>query len=406
MTATILAIDDDPVLLTFYETVLTQAGYGFQGVASGPEALSLLQRRSFDLVVLDLSMDGMDGLEVLRQIRLRESVDRLPLLMVSANYDQEPMEAALDGGANDYLTKPVPPALLLAKIRRHLKLVSSASPAPSAEGELGPGSRAGHYEIEKLIGHGSMGRVYRAQDTRLQRAVAIKILTNPQADHSARFRSEALAAARVSHPNVVTIHDVGDAPVPFIAMEFLEGTSLSQCSLPVEPAQALRWTLEILEGLEAVHAAGITHRDLKPENVMVTGTGRIKLMDFGVAQFHAQELETGGDGLAGTPQFMAPEQIDSSLGQIGPASDLFASGGLLLWMLSGQHPFPAAHPSQQLFTIIFGRPRPLPKLPGRWNEKLQPVLDRALQKSPDARFTSAQEFRERLRGILSEECGQ
>lgn len=369
---------------------------GFEVVcaADGRQALELLASHNFSLVILDLHMDGLDGLSVLRELRRVWPLMQLPVLMVSANHEAPPMVEALEAGASDYLTKPVAPALLKAKINRHL---AQAVPRPSLRPDtaLTPGSRAGHYEILSLLGEGNMGRVYRARDVRLLRQVALKVMARCETDEQLeRFGREALAVARISHPNVVTIYDIGDTPVPFLAMELLQGKSLDQFPMPLDIAQAVDWTVAILDALAAVHACGLIHRDLKPENIMISEAGHLKLMDFGVAQFAEQEI---ADCIEGSPQYMAPEQIDRSFGSVSPATDLFSVGGVLYTMLTGSPPFPTAVPGQQFFTIVFGTPRPPTEINPALSEELQSICLRALEKEPARRFASAEEFARALR---------
>lgn len=389
----ILAVDDDPIALTLYESILSDEGFRVLCASGGRQALDLLAQEPVSLVILDLLMDDMDGLEVLAELRKVWGAARLPVIIVSSNYDAPPMIQALELGANDYLTKPVPPALLLTKIRRYLP-----KPAPPRPEELGPGSRAGHYEILSLLGEGSMGRVYKARDVRLLRPVAIKVLTRWQEEAQLeRFGREALAVARISHPNVVTIYDIGDRPLPFLAMEFLEGDTLDRIAMPLEIPQAVSWTIEFLNALEAVHAVGVIHRDLKPENLMLTRANRLKLMDFGVAQL---EVEAVAETIEGTPQYMAPEQIDRAFGPVGPATDIFAMGGILYTLLTGHPPFPCTVPGQQFFTIVFGVPIPPRQIRPEIPPALEAICLKALAKEPPRRYASAAEFASELRSVL------
>ena len=395
MGLTILVVDDDPVARRVIIRALKQGGFGAVECEGGAAALAQLEENSeVALVLLDLSMPEMDGLEVLRRIRQHRDLMQLPVVLLSANSETHSMVEALELGANDYLTKPVHPELLVAKIRRHLTLAHPPGPLPGQQ--LRVGGRAGPYEILALLGEGSHGRVFRARDVRLQREVAIKVWAGTGgAEQLERLSREALAIARVSHPNVVTIFDVGEQPQPFIAMELLEGTPLAQFPLPRPVAQACEWIGQLLDGLEAVHRVGLIHGDVKPANVMVGSDGRLRLMDFGVA--HGDELNP--TSLGGTPPFFAPEQLDPKLGVVGPGSDLFAICGLLYWLLTGKVPFPASVPSQQAFTILFGPPEPLSRLRPEVDPSLQLVVERALCKDPKQRFASAADFAESLRKL-------
>lgn len=213
----------------------------------------------------------------------------------------------------------------------------------------------GKYLLGDCIGSGGMGRVYRAHQPNLDRLVAIKILHRALADdpHVARhFRTEAIAAARFSHPNSVAVIDYGetDEGVPFLVMEYLEGRTLSQIvrdEAPLEVARAVRITLQILDALSDAHALGIVHADVKSDNVLVHTTRdrgeQAKLVDFGLARIAAEPgVELGGDDafISGTPEYMAPEVIEG--GPPTPRSDCYSVAAMLYELLTGETPFGGA----------------------------------------------------------------
>src|SRR4051812_24958263 len=275
---------------------------------------------------------------------------------------------------------------------------------------LAAGTRLASYEIVAPLGAGGMGEVYRARDTRLKRDVAIKIV--PQgfaAEHDAlsRFQAEVEAVAALSHPNILSIFDVGiDQGVPYAAMELLEGATLRELlgpiegSTPLPPRKAIEYGTQIASGLAAAHSRGITHRDLKPENVFVTRDGRVKLLDFGLAK--ASTLAGAGPGslqatvspttpgtVLGTVGYMAPEQVR---GQTADArSDIFAFGAILYEMLSGRRAFSGPSAVETMHAILRTDP---PELT-RGNAALPPALDRivmrCLEKNADERFQSARD---------------
>jgi serine/threonine protein kinase len=211
------------------------------------------------------------------------------------------------------------------------------------DGDLAPGARLGPYEIVGLIGAGGMGRVYRAVDTRLGRAVAIKALDPAVAADPARrkrFEREARLASAVSHPHVLTIFDVGEwEGRPCVVSELLEGRTLREHLRPglLTARQAVDYAIEVCRGLEALHSRGIVHRDLKPENVFLTTDGRIKILDLGLAgpvrdlEEPASEplegLTTEGAGVGGTAAYMSPEQVRRL--PLDFRSDVFACGVVL-----------------------------------------------------------------------------
>src|SRR6516165_2671495 len=204
----------------------------------------------------------------------------------------------------------------------------------------------GRYRVEKLLGSGAMGEVYRAYDPAIDRLVAIKVLRPELIGGSdseqllQRFRREARAAGRRFHPNIVAIWDFGDDDgMPFLVMELVEGRSLDQViksSRSIEPARSVAIITQVLSALGFAHENGIVHRDIKPSNIMVLQDDRVKVADFGIARIEASEFTIVGD-LLGTPAYMAPEQLSGS--PIDHRTDLFAAGVILFEMLTGVKPF-------------------------------------------------------------------
>ena len=265
--------------------------------------------------------------------------------------------------------------------------------------------RIGHFQILSKLGEGGMGVVYAAEDERLGRPVAIKMIRNAGTDAVARerFRREARAAAAVSHPNICQLYEIAeDQGELYIAMELLEGESLAAKldSGPLSPPEALPFTLTILAALESLHDHGIVHRDLKPSNVFITDQG-LKILDFGLARtIPGCDLATlSGDTLtmpgllAGTPAYMAPERL---LGHsIDERADLFSVGVLLFEMLAGQTPFAADTLAGVVHAILHERP---PVLAGSaLVQALSGVIHRALEKNPADRYDTAGEMADGLR---------
>jgi serine/threonine protein kinase len=269
--------------------------------------------------------------------------------------------------------------------------------------ELSAGTRIGPYEIARKIGAGGMGVVYRAKDTRLDRSVAIKVL--PEALHAdgdrlRRFEQEARTIGALNHPNLVTLHDVGrEAGAPYLVYELLEGQSLRALlqAGPLEVREATRIAAEIARGLAAAHGAGVIHRDVKPDNVFVTGDGRVKILDFGIAKLRRDEpadvanaptlggtAATGTGVVIGTPGYMAPEQLASS--EVDARTDVFALGVVLFEMLVGKRPFAADTGIEESYAIVKTAP---PALPASVPPHLGRIVERCLEKRREARFQSA-----------------
>ena len=269
----------------------------------------------------------------------------------------------------------------------------------------------GRYEILSELGRGAMGTVFKARDPKIDRVVAVKTITvsgvSPQQEeeYRKRFFREAQAAGKLSHPGIVTIHDIGEDPAtgtPFIVMEFIAGQTLerwltdaSQTAPTVE--QSLRLVKQIAEALDYAHSEHIVHRDIKPANIMLIGNEhRPKIADFGIAKLTQSDFTAAGDVL-GTPSFMSPEQLNG--GVVDGRSDIFSMGVILYWMLTGEKPFTGAT-STVLFQVACQNPVP----PTRRNALLSPehdyIVDRALAKDPELRYKTAGELAVDLEDLL------
>jgi serine/threonine protein kinase/WD40 repeat protein len=270
---------------------------------------------------------------------------------------------------------------------------------------LSPGTRLGGYEIVAPVGAGGMGEVYRAREATLDRHVAIKVLPPRLADDAmalARFEREAKAVAALSHPNILSIFAFGrDGPTAFAVTELLEGETLRQklaASIPIR--KAVDYGVQIARGLAAAHAKGIVHRDLKPENVFVTGDGRVKILDFGLARQNAAlasvdttvspgvERHTDPGTVLGTVGYMSPEQARGDAGDA--RSDLFSLGALLYELVSGRRAFQRDTAAETLTAILREDPPGITEVskaevpPG-----LARVVEHCLEKNPSERFQSA-----------------
>src|SRR6185503_8273586 len=266
------------------------------------------------------------------------------------------------------------------------------------------GRHLGSYRIVSLLGVGGMGEVYRAFDERLQRDVAIKVLPASDAHDPAaagRLIREARAAAALNHPNICTIHEVGqDDGRTFIAMELVEGLALQSVVPPgtgLSTELAVNYGSQIADALAHAHERGVLHRDLKTSNIMITAAGRVKVLDFGLAKRIVVDAETPTVTThamtitgthAGTPAYMSPEQLRGA--QADARSDVWALGVVLYELAAGARPF-AGQTLYELSSAILGeQPRPLPE---RVTPSIRAIVDRCLLKDPAARFQKADEVR-------------
>lgn len=269
------------------------------------------------------------------------------------------------------------------------------------------GRRLGKYQIESLIGRGGMAAVYRAHDTALNRAVAIKVLepslsVDPNAVE--RFKREAVTAANLEHPSIVRVYDVEQSGnLHYIAMRYVQGTTLRDIlrdngSLP--PATCLKMIEPIAAALHYAHLHGVIHRDVKPGNILVEPDGTVLLTDFGIARAadNAQSSLTAHGHVMGTADYLAPEQISGR--PAGAASDVYSLGIVLYEMLTGVTPFVGENTAAVLYKQVHEKPPPLHSINSRLPSDLQPIMDRALAKNPAMRFADPTDLTRALAEIL------
>ena len=283
---------------------------------------------------------------------------------------------------------------------------------------LESGARLGPYEILARVGAGGMGEVFRARDTRLDRTVAVKTLPAELARNAQlklRFQREAKAISALSHPNICALYDVGEHEgVDYLVMEFLEGETLAErlARGPLPLKDALRIGIEIAAALERAHREGVVHRDLKPGNVMLTKSGA-KLLDFGLAKTAEAHASISADAptvqhddkapltaegtIVGTFQYMAPEQIEGAA--VDARTDIFALGALLYEMVTGTRAFGGKTRTSLIASIVAGEPRPISELVPVAPAQLEHVVQRCLEKEPDARWQSVHDLRLELEWI-------
>ncbi len=258
------------------------------------------------------------------------------------------------------------------------------------------GQTISHYRIIEKLGEGGMGVVYKAQDTKLNRIVALKFLPHHLEKgtvEQSRFLQEAQAAAVLNHPHICVIHDVREEEgKQFIVMEFVEGKTIRETIQqgPMKIDTAVGYAIQIAEALEEAHGKGIVHRDIKADNIMINSGNQIKVMDFGLAKLKGSLKLTRTSSTVGTLAYMAPEQIQG--GGVDPRSDIFALGVLFYEMLSGHLPFRGEHEAAMMYSIINEDPQPIQKYRDDISSELDHILNRALEKNPEERYQTVKEM--------------
>jgi len=282
------------------------------------------------------------------------------------------------------------------------------------------GQTISHYRIVEQLGAGGMGVVFKAQDSRLERAVALKFLPEKLAQEPQaleRFRREARAASALNHPGICTIYDIGEQDGrAFIAMEFIDGETLRSHihgkALPVEGLLGLG--IQIAEALEAAHAEGIIHRDIKPANIFVTKRGRAKVLDFGLAKLVPKGVaiagaDSGGEPvdsnsiagiISGTPSYMSPEQVRGD--GLDPRTDIFSFGLLLYEMATGRQAFSGGTGGIIIEAVLTRPPVPIRSINPGIPPRLEEIIDRALQKDRDQRYQNVADLRAELQRLMRE----
>jgi tRNA A-37 threonylcarbamoyl transferase component Bud32 len=279
------------------------------------------------------------------------------------------------------------------------------APAPAFPGcDAVPG-----YEILRELGRGGMGVVYQARHTKLNRLVALKMIlagSHAGAADLARFQTEAEAIARLQHPNIVQVYEVGEHEgKPFFSLEFCGGGSLEKklngTPLPARKAAALVETLA--RAMQAAHEKGVIHRDLKPANVLLAEDGTPKITDFGLAKKLDEAGQTQSGAIIGTPSYMAPEQAGGKSGSIGPAADVYALGAILYECLTGRPPFKAATALDTIMQVVSDDPVPPRQLQTKTPRDLETICLKCLHKEAAKRYGTARELADDLRRFLGGE---
>jgi CheY-like chemotaxis protein len=397
----LLIVDDDEDMTALLMGVLSSDGHTVCMAHDGEVALSLTRSQRFDLVLTDVNLPVLSGLELFE--KLRAETPGVEVIVMTADAAIKDAVTALREGAADYLAKPFDMNELRLRIRRigeRVRLRRQLDATLAAWKE-----RLGSYVLEAQIGEGSMGVVYRASHVMLRRPTAVKLLlrtTTPMAIE--RFEREVQLSCRLTHPNTIAIYDYGRTPegVFYYAMELLNGASLFTV-VKTHGAFGASRVLRVLDhlcgSLAEAHAHGLIHRDVKPSNIQLCERGGIydttKLLDFGLVKEVASEETvhaTKEHVILGTPSYMAPEVIRDA-NATSPAQDIYALGAVAYYMLTGVNAFFAQRPMDVYLQQLTATPMSFNKRGIKVPRKLAALVAACLEKKPENRPQSASELR-------------
>ncbi|MFC1851190.1 protein kinase [candidate division CSSED10-310 bacterium] len=417
----ILIIDPDPKLSQLIKLRLINEGFQVERAADGKEALQKISNKLPDLILSEVLLPKLDGFSLCTMLKREEATQRIPLVFLSHQKESHYIHKGLNLGALDYLTKPVDFDILATKIRRLMQVAMSMIPQTEVPvgADLARSSYADsmvdsfqsvsvmgfeqgallgkRYEIITKIGEGGMGAVFKARDRALDETVALKLLKEELVKNQVmldRFKYEIKLARKISHPNVIRIHDFGELDnVYFISMEFCEGTALKD-KMGIENVLPIQRTInyfgQILAAMAAAHGEGIIHRDLKPGNIMVTPKDVLKILDFGLAKVTDIKGFTLTGEIFGTPLYMSPEQAQGH--KVDPRTDIYSLGVILYEMLTGVSPFYDESVTAILLKHIRDEPVPPRKINPSIPESLERMVLKSLRKDRNQRFQSVEEM--------------
>jgi CheY-like chemotaxis protein len=407
----ILLVDDDALLIGVMAEILESAGFLVEKASSGAQALACIAAREPEVVVADVEMPGMTGFELCRRVRA-SGRDAIPFLFCSGRGAAGSRMEGLQAGADDYLVKPVIGDELVLRLARQVERVRqlraaaalAAPPAVNAamlaaiEARLQYGATEvvplGRFELRGILGRGSMGTVFQAWDTKLERWVAIKTVRAGvgmaefwDGDLVRSLVAEAAMVARFNHPHIVSVFDVQDATdAAYIVMELIDGVSLEDLlqSTRLGVPAVVPLLGAVASALAAAHGLGVLHRDVKPGNVLLGRDGAIKLTDFGIASLVSSRMH---GTVFGTPGYVPPEALRGR--GFEASGDLFALGALAYRCLTGQPAFVGRTPDEVMLSSLSGRVLPVhegcPDVPA----ELAAMVTGLLERDPERRLGDA-----------------
>ena len=392
---------------------LETQNYQVSEASSSNEALEILKNENINLAITDLHMPGDSGLDFLKSVR--ESSPNMPILIMTGDASIEVAVESLKIGANDFIPKPIDITKIHDQIKDALKGKNNRSPGSITKQETQTDDHEqvlGGYRIIRTIGSGGAGLVFLAQkqgDETAQK-FALKILRRTHGTdketkvRTERFIVEAMAASRISHPNIVKIVDYGvdqEENIPFICMEYIEGKSMEyyiEQNNEFDYRQKMEMILEVAEALSAIHSQNICHRDIKPGNILIDEDHHAKLADFGIARFPDSNL-TMTHQLLGTPYYLSPEGFETA--KVNYRSDIFSLGVVVYQFLLGELPFRGENLTNLAYQIRNQLPIRPKKIDKSFPIELEYILAKMLKKNADHRYDSCEAIIEDIHSYLN-----
>ena len=392
--ASIICADDEQSMHLIYKAILKERDYDVRFCVTGAEVLAAVDEAPADLVILDVGMPEMNGIEACRELRQREDTYDLPIIIVSASDSEETIEEGLGSGADEYLIKPIKEPELLAKVAVTLERRRRTAPDEAPVLRVGD-LFAGRYLIMGRLGAGGFSTVYDAEYTVQEPAlrVALKIFDLPPSKAGDRqfmslFLREAFEHSRLDHPNIAKLYDFGQAAGQyFLAMEYLAGESLAEV-IEKHGALAEKYLAfigyEMARALRYMEDPQVVHRDISPANIMITGAGDVKLLDFGMAKRRRDHTLSLEDEIRCTPECVSPEYI---LGRedIDGRSDLFSLGAVLFIAATNHMPVYGETALEMLQNKLEDIPPLVQQLNPAYSSDFSDLIAAMLQKDPDDR---------------------
>jgi DNA-binding response OmpR family regulator/tRNA A-37 threonylcarbamoyl transferase component Bud32 len=408
----ILIVEPDSQFAQMLKLRFINEGFTIDKARDGKEALQKISAHPPDIILSEVLLPKLDGFTLCSTLKNEPQTADIPIIFISSQKDNHYINKGLNLGAEDYLTKPVNLDILSTKVRRSTRAAVTQVPTGTEPQRAQPveskmeafqsvsiqGFKEGallgrRYEIISKLGEGGMGAVFKARDRALDEVIALKLLKQDLVEDQLiveRFKYEIKLARRISHPNVIRIHDFGELENNyFISMEFCEGKTLKEImsgekGLPLKTA--LHYFGQMLSAMSAAHSEGIIHRDLKPGNMIVVANNVLKILDFGLAKVANVPGVTITGQIFGTPLYMSPEQAQGQ--KLDSRSDIYSLGVMFYEMLTGKVPFHADNLTAILMKHINEDPVP----PRKLNPSIPPAIEKliltSLAKEKTKRFQS------------------